>query len=106
MANIFTENKILGWKLQEKRGKLTQEYVAEKLDISVDTLSNYENGKTKIPAVICRKLSKLYGVKDDDLWDDNDEDIVSELHKLIDVSNEKEVRYMYNVLIGLQSLKA
>ena len=57
------------------------------------------------PAVICRKLSKLYKVPYDEFWDEEDKDIAKELHSIIDLSNEKEVRYLYNIALGMQALR-
>lgn len=108
MADIYVKNKELGWKFQEIRTSLgmNQDDVSYKIGINKDTLSNYENGKTKIPAIICRELSKLYGVHIDYIWNDDDDDIAKELHNIIDLSNEKEVRYLYNIALGMQALRA
>ena len=32
--------------------------------------------------------------------------IAKELHSIIDLSNEKEVRYLYNIALGMQALRA
>ena len=39
-------------------------------------------------------------------WDEEDKDIAKELHSIIDLSNEKEVRYLYNIALGMQALRA
>lgn len=107
MADIREENLKLGLKLQDvrKENGYSQDEAADYIGINKDTLSNYETGKTKIPAVICRKLSKLYKVPYDEFWEEEDKDIAKELHSIIDISNEKEVRYLYNIALGMQALR-
>lgn len=46
--------------LKEMRGKDYQQKVASELNIARETLSKYENGRSKIPADIGRKLTKKY----------------------------------------------
>ena len=40
----------------------TQEEAAKKIDISVDTLSNYERGKSYPDVPTLRKIEKAYGI--------------------------------------------
>lgn len=47
--------------------RYTQRKAAEKLDISVSTLANYEKGKTEPDYSIIDNMIKLYGVSFDDL---------------------------------------
>lgn len=46
---------------REKAG-LKQSEAAEKLNISVDTLSNYERGKTYPDVLLIKKIEDLYNV--------------------------------------------
>lgn len=41
---------------------LTQAEAAKKLDISVDTLSNYERGKSYPDVPIIKRMEDLYGI--------------------------------------------
>lgn len=107
VVDVKEQNIKLGLKFQNVRMAIgmSQEEAAHAVDINKDTLSNYETGKTKMPALTCRNLSKLYGVPVDYIWNDDDEDIAKELHNIIDLSNEREVRYLYNVALGMQALR-
>lgn len=46
---------------------LTQKQAAEALGIAVDTLSNYERGKTFPDVPTIKKMEKLYGVTYNDI---------------------------------------
>lgn len=60
---------VVGQMLREKRTALglKQEEVAEKIQVSRQTLSNWENEKTYPDIVSILKLSELYGVTTDEL---------------------------------------
>ncbi|WP_288683552.1 hypothetical protein [uncultured Eubacterium sp.] len=40
------------------------------------------------------------------MYSKEQKDIAKELHSIIDLSNEKEVRYLYNIALGMQALRA
>ena len=65
---------MIGLKLKNARNAshLTQEEVAEKLQISRQTLSNWENGKTYPDINSILKLSDLYGISLDHLLKDDE----------------------------------
>lgn len=46
---------------------LTQAEAAKKLDISVDTLSNYERGKSYPDVPVIKRMEDLYGIPYSDL---------------------------------------
>lgn len=46
---------------------LTQKQAAKALDIAVDTLSNYERGRTFPDVPTIKKMEKLYGVHYNDI---------------------------------------
>ena len=50
-----------------KQLNITQEAAAKGIGISVDTLSNYERGKTYPDIPILRKIEKFYGIGYDDI---------------------------------------
>lgn len=54
------------YRLREKNG-LTQDELAEKLNVSRQTISNWENNKVKIDLLKASELCLLYGVSMDDL---------------------------------------
>ena len=47
--------------------KMTQKEAAEKLDISVETLANYEKGRSFPDVITLKKIELLYGVGYDGL---------------------------------------
>lgn len=44
----------------------TQKQVADKVDVSEITVTNWESGKNKIPAIKLKELSYIYNLKMDD----------------------------------------
>jgi len=56
------DNFIMSLKQARELKKLTQEAAAKELGISVDTLGNYERGKSYPDIPVLRKIEKLYGV--------------------------------------------
>lgn len=59
----------IGAKLRNARvsASMTQEYVAEKIQVSRQTISNWENGKFYPDIISVMKLSDLYHISLDDL---------------------------------------
>ncbi len=55
------------YRLREKNGD-SQDDLAEKLDVSRQTISNWENDKVKIDAYKAAELCRLYGVSMDELF--------------------------------------
>lgn len=47
------------------RTKMSQQYVARMLGVSLRTFSNWMNGKTEIPSSALIKMSKLWGKSTD-----------------------------------------
>lgn len=82
----------LGNRIKEKRLalKLTQNQVANKLYISRQTLSNWENNKTLPDIQSLISLSDLYGLSLDDLIKED-----SGLQKNIKIKNNLENTIMY-----------
>ncbi|MBS3768030.1 MAG: helix-turn-helix transcriptional regulator [Candidatus Cloacimonetes bacterium] len=66
-------------KIRKEKG-FTQEQIADSLNISRVTLSNIENGKSRLDAVQLYKLSQLYGV---------------EPFKLIGIEKQKPVKFAF-----------
>jgi len=92
---IFMQNH-LGNKLLElrKQSKLTQEEVAEKLNVTRQTVSNWELNQTKPDIEQMKGLSKLYKISIDELIDNDIKEIINEK-----VSNvEKLAGLIYKIL--------
>jgi len=82
----------IGKKLKDARisSGLTQEYVAEKINVSRQTISNWENEKS-YPDIICViKLSDLYSISLDSLLK-GDEEMIEHLEESTNVvkSNQR-----------------
>lgn len=52
---------------RKKAGLSTQAEVAEILNLTVTTISNYETGKSSPSYATAKKMAELYGVQIDDL---------------------------------------
>ena len=61
---------IVGKKLSELRKMegWTQDYLADKLQISRSTLANYERSARQVPNELIPKIAKLFGVRTDYLF--------------------------------------
>lgn len=60
-------------KILRKSNKLTQKFIANSLNISLSSYSNYENGKYTIPVSVLSKLAKFYNTSIDYLIGDTDQ---------------------------------
>lgn len=69
--------KIFGTKLKElrKEEKITQEELAEKMEVSKTTIVNYENGNRKVPLEMVIKISRYFNVPIDSLLDLDDKNV-------------------------------
>lgn len=82
-----------------KKSGLSQEYVAEKLGVSRQTISNWELDETLPDIRQSKKLSSIYKLSLDELIDfDEDE---NELQEMIDrISDEKQSKVDWNKVWG------
>ncbi|MCF8380155.1 MAG: helix-turn-helix domain-containing protein [Bacteroidales bacterium] len=66
-------NKIIGKNLKAWRVKLgySQEIIAEYLGISRENISYYETGEREIPVKHLEKVSELFGIEPDLLFEEN-----------------------------------
>ncbi|SOC40920.1 helix-turn-helix domain-containing protein [Ureibacillus acetophenoni] len=62
-----------------KRHKLSQEQLAEKVDVSRQTIAKWENGEALPDIYKCKKLSEIFKVTVDQLSSNLDEDEVKHL---------------------------
>ena len=102
-AEERTDVMEIGVKLKEARIKsgLTQENVAEKIQVSRQTISNWENEKSFPDIVNVIKLSDLYNISLDQLLK-GDEAMIEHLEKSTNIvkSNEKLIAAIIaNVLL-------
>ena len=93
----------IGKKLKEARlnRDLTQEVIAEKLNVSRQTISNWENEKTYPDIISVIELSNLYSISLDDLLKGDDE-MMEHLQESTNVvkSNQKLLRaIILNIIV-------
>lgn len=60
-------------KILRKSNKFTQKFIANQLNISLSSYSNYENGKYTVPVHILSKIAKFYNTSIDYLVGDTDD---------------------------------
>ena len=103
-AEERTDVMEIGVKLKEARIKsgLTQENVAEKIQVSRQTISNWENEKSFPDIVNVIKLSDLYNISLDQLLK-GDEAMIEHLEKSTNIvkSNEKLLMILFILFNGL-----
>ena len=93
----------IGKKLKEARlnKDLTQEVIAEKLNVSRQTISNWENEKTYPDIISVIELSNLYSISLDDLLKGDDE-MMEHLQESTNIvkSNQKLLRaIILNIIV-------
>lgn len=64
---MIKEKAVFTLKTAREMANLTQKQAAERLDISVDSLRNYESGKTYPDVPVLRRIEDLYNVSYDRL---------------------------------------
>ena len=94
----------LGARIQEirKSKKITQEMLAEKIDMDKPNLSNIERGKHFMTAETLEKLANALDVEEKDLFDfghiKSRNELINLLNKEIEKSSDKELMYFYKVI--------
>lgn len=92
----------IGRKLKEARMKMkfTQEMTAELLDVSRQTISNWENEKAIPDIISVIKLSEIYDMSLDDLLK-GDEDMLKKIDKDVNVvkSNRRMMMIGWSVML-------
>jgi transcriptional regulator with XRE-family HTH domain len=84
---------------------MSQEQLAEKIDISVTHMSHIETGSTKLSLQVITSIAKELEVKVDMLIYDQDKqsDYCYEIEDIVSSSSKKEQKILYN---ALKSIKA
>lgn len=81
------------------KNNLTQEEMAQKLYVSRQAISNWENGKNLPDIEMLLTISKTFKVPLDDLINQKDDDITKKL--INDTSINKRAKiYLYSLIIG------
>lgn len=108
MSNL---KKNLGARIQEIRKSkgLTQEKLAELINMDIPNLSNIERGKKFMTADTLEKIARVLDVSEKELFDfgciiSDDElkkKILTDLEKL----SSKELKYIYKMIVNLKYFK-
>jgi len=101
----------LGARIQEirKSKNLTQEVLAEKIDMDKPNLSNIECGKRFMTAETLEKLAGALEVEEQELFNfghiKSRNELVNILNNSINNASDSELMYLYKVIEALKFLK-
>ena len=101
----------LGARIQEirKSKNLTQEVLAEKIDMDKPNLSNIECGKRFMTAETLEKLANALEVEEKELFDfghiQNRKELITLLNNSINNASDSELMYLYKIISALKYLK-
>lgn len=94
----------LGARIQQirKSKKLTQEQLAEMIDLDIPNLSNIERGKRFVSANTLENIVKALDVTEKELFDfgykGTKDELISEINNLLELSDVKELEYYYRFI--------
>lgn len=100
-----------GLRLQELRKSLglTQEVVAEKIDMDIPNLSNIENGKRFMSPENIEKIAKALNVDVKDLFDyehhQTKEKLVGKIQEFLDTAKFEDIEFIYKSIKILKEYK-
>ncbi len=103
--------KKLGARIQEiRKGKnLTQEALAEKIDMDKPNLSNIECGKRFMTAETLEKLATALEVEEKELFDfghiKDRKELLNAINSAANDASDNELQYIYKVVSALKYLK-
>lgn len=89
LINEETIKKEIGKRLKDlrKERKLSQDKLADKLDVNHKSISSYETGKTEIPLRLLYRYVKIFGVSADYILFGNDSGVISKELLISFISN-------------------
>lgn len=89
----------LGKRIRKLRlqNKLSQELLAEKIDIAVNNMGRIERGESFLTATTLEKLAKVLNVKYKDIFDFDEYTPVEEMKKELDLNSmsEEDINKIY-----------
>ncbi len=103
--------KKFGARIKEiRRSKnLTQEKLAETIDMDIPNLSNIERGKKFVSSHTLTKIAAALEVQEKDLFDfehiKKSEDLIKLIVLLVEKSSEAELEYIYKMIINLKQFQ-
>lgn len=106
-----TLKKRFGLRIKELRKTLmmTQEQLAEKLDMDTPNVCRMENGTHFPQTKNLAKLAEILGVEVKDLFDyghmDNREDLLAKIDEFLQNASLKDIEFIYKTVKSLQEYK-
>lgn len=103
--------KKLGARIQEirKSKKMTQEKLAELINLETPNLSNIERGKKFMTADTLEKIIRVLNVKEKELFDFEhimpSNELRAQIHSQIDNLSQKELEYIYKTIENIKQLR-
>lgn len=100
-----------GHRLQEIRKSLglTQESVAEKIDMDTPNLSNIENGKRFMSPENIEKIANALGVEVKELFDyehhNQKENLIEEIKAFLSIADLEDISFVYKFIKDLKQYK-
>ena len=103
--------KKLGARIQEirKSKKMTQEKLAELINLETPNLSNIERGKKFMTADTLEKIIRVLNVKEKELFDFEhimpSDELKAQIHSKIDTLSQKELEYIFKTIENIKQLQ-
>lgn len=100
-----------GLRLQELRKSLnlTQENIADKINMDIPNLSNIENGKRFMTPENIEKIAKALNVEVKDLFDyehlQTKDAIIAKIQTFLSTADPKDIEFVYKTITNLQQYK-
>lgn len=82
-----------------KLKNLSQEQLAEKIDISTTHMSHIETGSTKLSLQVLVDLSRVLEVNTDDLlFENKPQTMINQITKLLSECNENQIEFITSII--------
>ena len=94
----------LGARIQEirKSKKITQEKLAEMIELDIPNISNIERGKRFVSSTTLEKIITALNIEPKELFDfehkKSRQDLISDINQIITTSTDKEIEYFYRMM--------
>lgn len=94
----------LGARIQEirKSKKITQERLAEMIELDIPNISNIERGKRFVSSTTLEKIINALNIEAKELFDfehkKSRQDLISDINQIITTSTDKEIEYFYRMM--------
>lgn len=107
---MATIKEKLGARIQEirKSKHLTQEKLAEMINIDIPNLSNIERGKRFVSSETLERIINALDVDEKDLFDFNHiklrDEIMKEINDILNDFSDKELKYFYKIITAYKEI--